>query len=308
MFARRWKWRAIGLVALVTLAAATAAAAGPGFTFLGRDATGDSGAAPDIVTGSVQQADSLATTLLFRVELGNRTTLGADDAVVFGIDSDTNDATGPAGKDYALMLLPGSVARLARYGGGGFELMPSASLQALDRFGVSVARSELGNPERFDVSFLTIGPGEETDSTGDIPVFILFPACANKEDDDKDGMIDAVDTGCAGAEDENEADERVTLRAGRVTIAPKLREGVAVVATVLVTTAETGKPIAAGTARCTVRRVGGAAIRALASLSTGRATCRFTVPRAMKGHSLRGSITVVYRDQRVVVPFRGTVA
>ena len=296
------------MIAVSILLGATAAAAGPGPAFLARDAVGDSGAAPDIVTGSAQQADSLATTLLFRVELGNRTALGVDDGVVFGIDSDANDTTGAGGKDYAIFLFSGGLARLARFGASEYALVPSPSLQAVEAFGVSIARSELGNPEKLEVSFLTIGPGEAADDTGDLPFFVLYPACANKEDDDKDGMTDSADPGCASTEDENEADDPVTLRVTRVVIAPHLRAGAAVSASALVTRVETGKTIDSGTAKCNVRSVGGAALRTTTSLAAGRATCRFRVPEAMKGKRLAGSITVTHRGQRIVAPFAGLVA
>ena len=195
-------------VAVVVLLAATSAWAAPGVTFMGRDAVGDSGAAPDIVTGTIQQADALATTILLRVELGNRTSLGGEDAVAFAIDSDDNGGTGPDGDDHVIVLSPGGTARLARWDGSSYVQVASPSLKALDGFGVSVARAEIGNRDEFNVSFLTFGPGESTDATGDVPFFVLYPECANRKDDDKDGGLDAADGGCSSAEDEESRTSR----------------------------------------------------------------------------------------------------
>lgn len=280
---------------------------GPGVTFMGRDAVGDSGAAPDIVTGTIQQADSLATTILFRVELGNRTSLGAEDVVAFAIDSDDNDATGPDGDDHAIVLRPGGATQLGRWNGSSYAPTASASLKALDGFGVSVARAELGNGDAFGVSFLTFGPGESSDATGELPFFVLYPECANKKDDDKDGRLDAADRGCSSAEDEEESDEPVTLRAGKVAIT-SLRAGKVASVTVPVTVAETGARITGGTTTCAVRRKGGSRMPATASLAGGKAACRFTVSVAAKGQSVIGAITVVWRGKRLVVPFAGRVA
>ena len=133
----------------------------------------------------------------------------------------------------------------------------SASLKALDGLGVSVARAEIGNQDEFNVSFLTFGPRKSTNATGDMSFSVLYPECANKKDDDKDGdwtprprLLVRGGRGRVGRAGD--------ASSGKVTIKPALRAGRASSVGVSVTVSETRALIDGGTTTCTVRRKGGA--------------------------------------------------
>lgn len=119
------------------------------------DSTGDSGVAPDVFLTTVSNTYSGVVT--FRVMFANRSPLNPDDVLSIILDTDQNPATGDeSGMDYILQV-HGASAVLARLlGGGRYEIVSAASVQAAWSDGevVSVASSDLGDTTAFDFFLL----------------------------------------------------------------------------------------------------------------------------------------------------------
>lgn len=113
------------------------------------DPVGDSNGAPDI-TG-VTVANDLSGTILFVVEVANRTGFAASDDILIYIDSDRSALTGYAdrggGADYLLGINAASQQpELARWNGSGFEPAVGTTLRLTwaNGYVASVNHAELG--------------------------------------------------------------------------------------------------------------------------------------------------------------------
>src|SRR5262245_21846932 len=96
----------LGLLA-AALAAVVLVPTSSAFTARLGDAIGDSGAAADLMSGSVSYDNGDAELLILRVSGAGRIPDGGD--VVIGFDTDRNPATGTdGGADYLLELVPGT--------------------------------------------------------------------------------------------------------------------------------------------------------------------------------------------------------
>ena len=118
------------------------------------DPSGDSNGAPDI-TG-VTVANDLSGTLLFVVEVANRTGFARDDDVLIYIDADRSAATGlperGGGVDYLLRIdATTSQITLGRWNGTGFEGAPGTTLRGafINGYVAQVHHSELGATSAF---------------------------------------------------------------------------------------------------------------------------------------------------------------
>lgn len=135
------------------------------------DPAGDSNGAPDI-TG-VTVANDLSGTILFVVEVANRSGFVANDDVLIYIDSDRSAATGfpdrGRGADYLLRIdATSQQISLGRWNGTSFETAPGTTLRGEWRSGyvVFVNRSELGGTSGFAFSVRTrlqSGAGNQSD-------------------------------------------------------------------------------------------------------------------------------------------------
>lgn len=141
------------------------------------DPTGDSNGAPDI-TG-VTVANDFAGTILFVVEVANRTDFVARDEILIFIDSDRSAATGSpergGGIDYKLRI-DATSSDFERWNGTGFEAAPKTTVRIawVNGYVASVNRSELGVRSSFALFVRTRmqeRPGNQFD---DAPTDSLF--------------------------------------------------------------------------------------------------------------------------------------
>lgn len=139
------------LVALLSVAPAFGRAVGHN-PVKAIDPTGDSNGAPDI-TG-VTVANDFAGTILFVVEVANRTDFVARDEVLIYVDSDRSAATGSpdrgGGIDYRLRI-DSTSSDFERWNGTGFEAAPRTTFRIARGNGyvAAVDRSELGVTSSF---------------------------------------------------------------------------------------------------------------------------------------------------------------
>jgi hypothetical protein len=116
------------------------------------DPTGDGNGAPDI-TG-VTVANDLSGTILFVVEVANRTGFVARDEVLIYVDSDRSAATGApdrgGGVDYRLRI-DATSSDFERWNGTGFEPTARSTFRVtfVNGYVASVNRSELGGTNSF---------------------------------------------------------------------------------------------------------------------------------------------------------------
>jgi hypothetical protein len=126
------------------------------------DPTGDSGNAPDITTVTVSNDDSGG--LVFTVNLPNRPSLGSQDVVLIGLDTDQNGSTGQGGIDYAF-LVQGNEWALASWNGSSFVPVSAGTFSASYGNGVltiSGNRSDLGNTSGFNFGLGASGDNGST--------------------------------------------------------------------------------------------------------------------------------------------------
>ena len=142
------------------------------------DPTGDSNGAPDI-TG-VTVANDLSGTVLFVVEVANRTDFVARDEVLISVDTDRNAATGSpdrgGGIDYRLRI-DSTSSDFERWNGTGFEPASRTTVRVTWNNGyvAAVHRSELGNTGSlafFVRTRMQEGPSTQSDVA---PTATLFP-------------------------------------------------------------------------------------------------------------------------------------
>jgi hypothetical protein len=132
-----------------------------------RDPVGDTVAAPDI--GEVRVTNDDAGRLVFTVGIDGRRGLEAADAYVLWIDADLNERNGASGYEYAVVVDGGSrKVVLARFDGGKWAAVPSATLSARWRRGlvVTLDRTAIGSPAQLDFG-LTSAAGGDVDSAPD---------------------------------------------------------------------------------------------------------------------------------------------
>ena len=116
------------------------------------DPSGDANGAPDI-TG-VTVANDLSGTVLFVVEVANRTDFVARDEVLIYVDADRSGATGSpdrgGGVDYRLRI-DATSSDFERWNGTSFEAAPRTTVRVrwVNGYVASVNRSELGGTNSF---------------------------------------------------------------------------------------------------------------------------------------------------------------
>ncbi len=274
------------------------------------DPIGDAkGGSPDIA--EVVTSNDAAGIITFRIT----TVAPMVDTSIIGVDLDTdsNPATGGGGSEYTLIANTTGYGML-KWNGTDFAGASAPSL-SMTRSGNVVVfridRADIGNVSRFGFDVFTVNYdasdtylGEDDAPDGGAYVYSLsLPQCANGKDDDGDGKIDGKDPGCSSPTDNLESDDPVSLKAGKARSVPvKPKAGAAVVVGAAVIRIETGAGITSGAARCAVR-IGTKALRASGKVASGRAACRFTLPKSSKGKAVRGTITVTVQRRSIRVPF-----
>lgn len=259
------------LLACVALAAAAPAgasldgqAAGAAASSTYTDATGDSNGAPDITGADV--SNDAAGVITMRIAIPNRAQLGSDDALGLWIDADANEFTGPF--EYRIFKFSFG-AFLDRWDGAAWQPMaPPGSLVIgwqSSQLVVAFNRADLGIGDSF--GFSTAG--------------VQFVG----EDPSAWPWDDAPDSGSWSYT----LDFAPTL--GPAKVQPtRPRAGRLVSVAVPVTAG--GKPVDAGTVKCTAV-VGGKQLRVAArGLNGGTAGCAWRLPASAAGKTLRGQVSV----------------
>lgn len=299
-----------GFVGAITVVAALAVASVAAGDATNSDPAGDAtGGAPDITQVAV--SNDASGVLAFKV-----TTVAPliDSALmIVELDSDANPSTGGGGVEYALLAGTGGAAAI-KWSGSAWASASAPSL-TMTRSGnvltFTVNRSDVGIADRFGYDVVSVNYdandnylGEDDVPDGGAYTYTLsFPQCANGKDDDGDGKVDGNDLGCSSPTDNNEADDPVTLKAGKASVAPaKPKAGAPVVVSVPVTRVETGTGITSGTVRC-VGHVGAKTLRSVGKVAGGKASCALSTPKTGKGKRLTGQVTVVVLGRTASAPF-----
>lgn len=229
------------------------------------DAIEDSGIAPDFCAGEVITNDSQSITI--GIHAHNRSGFEAGDAYTILFDTDLNPATGGggAGAEYAISF-SGPTADVSQWNGNAFG--PGSALAApvewVDGYGpvLSFDRTEIGNPERFNVVF----------------------ASANGPDSDR-----APDAGSWSFSVTPFALEVRTLSLGPA------RAGKTLTARALVLRSDFDSPLTEGQIDCRAK-VAGHALRGRGSFQGNRVLCSWRLPTGARGQRLAGTITVVFQN------------
>ena len=144
------------------------------------DPAGDSSGAPDITRVTV--ANDLAGSILFVVQVGNRSGFVANDVVAIFIDADRNATTGnAAGADYAIGFdgaVPG--IGLVKWNGTTFEDTTTTTLRGAWSSGyvALIDRAELGSTTAFDFQVVTVlvdGDGSDVTPGTDFETYTIAP-------------------------------------------------------------------------------------------------------------------------------------
>lgn len=229
------------------------------------DPPGDANGAPDITEVTV--SNDAAGLITMQISVPNRPQLAVNDVVILWINADQNAGTGGFGDEYRLEKY-GFGTFFERWDGAAWQPFTPGSLVVRWEAGqlvVSVGRADLGIGGAFDFD----AAGAQI--TGEDPM--AWP------------WDDAPDFG-----------SWTYALVFSPTLGPaKLRPSppkAGKLVSVAVPATSGGKPIDAGTVKCTAT-VGGKSIRASASgLSGGKAGCAWRLPATAAGKTFRGRITV----------------
>jgi hypothetical protein len=265
------------------------------------DSTGEDAQGPDITTVVLSNDDR--GTLTWVVNVPNRPTLTGDMAFLIFINSDSNSATGDPqlfGTDY-IVELDGPISGpaqigLFRWDGTDFTAVgvPQSSLIFNYANGVTIRlnASELGNARR--VQFLVLA------LTG----LVLTP---DGQLDDTNARFDAAPDPGHGlySFDVRITPPRLVVRSvGLRPLTPRAGRPLSV----FVTFARSdGMPPTAPSVTCRATLGGRALSASGSSVTGGRATCRWALPRTAAGKTIRGTVTVRSGGLRASRPFSAKV-
>ena len=287
----------VALLALTPTGGATSAANRVSFT----DSTGEDPQGADITTVVLSNDDR--GNLAWVINVPNRPTLTGDMAFLIFINSDSNASTGDPqlfGSDY-IIELDGPISGpaqigLFRWDGSDFTAtgVPQSSLIFNYGNGVTIRMnaSELGNARRLQFLVLALS-GLALTPDGQL--------------DDTNARFDAAPDAGRGpyAFDVRITRPRLVVRSFGVRPAPP-RAGGPLSVFVTFARSDGTRPTAPSVA-CRAR-LGGRVLHASGSSVTGgRATCRWALPRAASGQTIRGTVTVRSGGLSVSRPFAARI-
>jgi len=297
------------LAALGALMLASVAGAEQRYT----DATGDSGAAPDL--GQVAVSNDSGQ-VVFRVSVPARLP-EPDEAYFLAIDSDGNVDTGKDGLEVRVFQMAVS-SNVDTWNGSEWVDAPSGGISLrMELTGetgvwvVTLPRTLLANTTAFSFWLMSAKfNGDEMVASDDAPdgngawrYELALKQCSNGQDDDRDGKTDIHDLGCSDGEDDLESDDPYTLAIVRPSVTPAVvRTGTPITIKARVTQVETKQPITTGAVRCTAK-IGTATRRWAGRLTSGTAVCALRAPKVSKPTSVKGSITVSSKSKTATAPF-----
>lgn len=244
------------------------------------DATGDSGAAPDIRYVDVGN-DVVKGPIVMWVETPNRASLAADDEVGLVLDTDLNGSTGQAGFDYIVAGDASETGALLRWDGSGFVQVPASTLEwdwYTSRWvRVSIQPADLGGTRGFN--------------------FVAYSANGESYDFAPDG-----------------APASYSLRSGPIVLTfsgfavrPKVaRAGSRQTAVLVVTREDIADVLEVGTIGCAAV-VAGKRIPVRKGWTDAGASCSYVIPRAAKGKALKVTLSVAYGGRMVSRTYTGKV-
>ncbi len=280
------------------------------------DPAGDGGTAHDLTTVTVSN-DATQVVLRFPVPNPWPNLRPPDDqAWLLMIDADRNPSTGDRGQEVRVFERSG--AQVYIWNGSTWVDAPPQGISVRFELSSSSAawrvqlpRTLLGGTTGFDFQLASAKwVGEDIAATDLAPdggswrYELALTQCANGQDDDHDGKIDATDRGCTGTNDDAEGDEPVTPRLLRPTVTPaRTTPGRPVLVRASARQLETGTPLATGAVVCTIR-TGSTQKRVTGRISAGLATCRLTAPRVARPTTVRGSMAIVGTTQSLPFSFR----
>jgi hypothetical protein len=289
------------LVALFALTptggASSARTAANSVTFT--DSTGEDAQGPDITTVVLSNDDK--GTLTWVINVPNRPTLTGDMLFQIAINSDSNTATGEFGVDYVLQLIgpisgPGEVG-LFRWDGTDFTAsgVPQSSLIFGYANGATIRlnASELGNARRLQflvlaLTGLVLGPDGQLDDTN--ARFDVAP-------DPGHGLYSF---------DVRITPPRLVVRSfGMRPLTPRAGRPLSVFLTFA---RSDGTRPTAPSVTCRAKLGGRILSASGSSVTGGRATCRWALPKTAKGKTIRGTVTVQADGLKASRPFTGKVA
>jgi hypothetical protein len=232
--------------------------------------------APDIT--AVQVSNTPDGLITVRLSVANHTSLPSSSRIAALFDVDRRIETGELGFEYAVRHdVDGSgraTLTFERWDEGVFQLVqiPATNLSSSFSAGVftlTVPRSELGNTTGFQ--------------------FGMYAARLDPDGDDH-AVDDAPNANLWSYELTGLPAPRLSTT-GLVVMPGRPVAGKSFVVHAGVRRVDTGTPVTSASVSCTAR-IGGAKARAVGRFSGGRARCVVSVPRAAKGKTLRGTITI----------------
>lgn len=287
---------AAALVAMPTAALGDSARTASNSTTFA-DSTGEDPNAPDIISIVVSNDD--AGNMTFQVNISNRPALTPDMLLLIELDTDHNPATGDPqalGADYAIQLIPGSVA-LFKWNGSDYAAAASQTslIYAYAPTGatIHVSASELDKTKALNFDVIVVS-GIATDAQGN-------PDFTNVHTDL------APDAGHGFFS--YQVLTKLVLSVTAFTTSPKpAKAGRAFSASLAANENDTGGPVKSGTVACAAS-LAGKRVRAVSHvLANGVASCVWRIPRTAKGRTIRGTIALTVQGVQVTRTFSARIS
>jgi hypothetical protein len=289
------------LLGIVTLAAAVPAGASNTQTY--QDSTGEGlgdPAFPDITTIVVSNDD--AGQISMRVNIPSKPQLTRDMAIVVGVDSDNNPATGDTdpgslfpGSEYIIQLLLGEVI-LFKWDGADFRSnTPQASLVYQYSNGavtIKISAADLGNTKHLGFGVVAFSGLVIDDVTGNI--------------DFANAKADIAPVSGFYSYEVKVAPARLVFK--KLSTAPNPpRAGKSFTVKMSATRSDTKATILGGEVDCKARAGSKALKPKSEKFVGGQAVCVFQIPAGTAGKTLRGTITITFEGRKLTRPFTATI-
>lgn len=255
------------------------------------DSTGEDPNAPDITTVVVSNDD--AGNITFKINISNRPALTEDMSVLLYLNTDQQTTTGDPnsyGADDVVELDPGSAFL---YSWNGTTYAPAASQSSLS-FGydttgatIRINAADLSKTKALGFVIEAIS-GLSTDASGNLDV--------------TNAHADVAPDAGHGLWSYNVLTKLILTKTAFTTAPIPAKAGVRFSASLAATESDTNGPVTGATITC-VATVKGTKLPATHSLANGVASCFWRVPKADKGKTLYGTITVTVQGTKLSKSF-----
>ena len=260
------------------------------------DSAGEDPAAPDITSIGVTNDDTGLIT--FQITISNRPAFTGDMLIDLFLDTDKNGATGDSqllGTDYVIELQPGG-AGLFQWNGSDF-VGATSQVSLTSSYGatgatIKVNALDLNKTKGFNF-IVAATSGITFDANGNA-------SFANAHDDI------APDAGRGTFS--YQVLTTITLAGGAFTTSPgPAKAGRTFSAGLAVTQSDTGAGIESGAVTCTARIAGKAVAVKARRVVDGIAVCVWSIPKAARGKTIRGSIAVAVQTAQASHTFSAKI-